>query len=170
MNGDREEFLKKLEAKKRDFEKAVGQLMENRREFNERLVPENLRDESDQAQREISVTSNYRLLERKTRELKHIDLLIRKILRSDRFGVCEECGRPIPMDRLLIVPEASLCVPCQREMEAHDHRKKLAGNAVYSYMDKGGMVWEHEQSEGPNGPSISPEFDLLPSMEDESDA
>ena len=169
MCEDRQVFLKKLESKKRDFERAIGQLMENRREYNERLSPENLRDESDQAQHEISVSSNYRLLERKTRELKNIDLLIRKIMKNDRFGVCEECGRPIPAERLLIVPEAGLCVPCQRELEAYDHRKSLSSNAVCSYMGKGGIEWESEESEEPNGVPIDPGFDLLPSFEEEGD-
>ncbi len=169
MNEDREVFLKKLESKKRDFQEAIGRLMENRREFNERLASENLRDESDQAQLEISVSGNYRLLERKTRELKNIDLLIRKIMKNDLFGVCEECGQPIPAERLLIVPEAGLCVPCQRELEAFDNRKKLSSGAAYSYMGTGAMEWRIEESEDSNGLSIDPGFDLLPSFEDEGD-
>ena len=33
------------------------------------------------------------------------------------FGRCEECGKPIPEERLMVIPEATLCVPCQRELE-----------------------------------------------------
>ena len=29
------------------------------------------------------------------------------------FGICEECGEPIPRGRLLAVPEARLCVSCK---------------------------------------------------------
>ncbi len=28
------------------------------------------------------------------------------------FGICTECGEPIPVARIMIMPEASLCVPC----------------------------------------------------------
>ncbi|MFK4764947.1 TraR/DksA family transcriptional regulator [Desulfobaculum sp. SPO524] len=31
---------------------------------------------------------------------------------DEDFGHCEECGEPIPVRRLLIMPEASLCVDC----------------------------------------------------------
>lgn len=28
------------------------------------------------------------------------------------FGICRECGEPIPPARLIIMPETELCVPC----------------------------------------------------------
>jgi phage/conjugal plasmid C-4 type zinc finger TraR family protein len=83
-------------------------------------------DESDQALREISVSSNYSLIERKARELKKIDLLIRQVVSDTHFGICEECGNPIPPERLLIVPEATLCVACQRELEKMDNLKRFS--------------------------------------------
>ena len=33
------------------------------------------------------------------------------------YGVCERCGGPIPEGRLLAVPEAELCIECQKEQE-----------------------------------------------------
>ena len=33
-------------------------------------------------------------------------------LDSDDFGICMECGEPIPMARILAVPESALCVNC----------------------------------------------------------
>ena len=50
---------------------------------------------------------------------------IRKIAEDEEFGRCEECGKRIPDERLLIVPEATRCVPCQREMEKWDSRVAL---------------------------------------------
>ena len=32
------------------------------------------------------------------------------------FGVCSECGEPIPAARLIILPESNLCVPCAEEI------------------------------------------------------
>ncbi len=31
------------------------------------------------------------------------------------FGLCQVCGEPIPFARLMILPEADLCVPCAEE-------------------------------------------------------
>ncbi len=32
-------------------------------------------------------------------------------------GICESCGEPIPAERLEILPEAKLCIACQRRRE-----------------------------------------------------
>jgi RNA polymerase-binding transcription factor DksA len=34
------------------------------------------------------------------------------------YGVCARCGRAIPQERLQARPEATLCIDCQREVEA----------------------------------------------------
>jgi DnaK suppressor protein len=36
---------------------------------------------------------------------------------SGEYGVCAECGAAIPSKRLLAVPEATTCVPCQERLE-----------------------------------------------------
>ncbi len=33
-------------------------------------------------------------------------------LDGDDFGICMECGEPIPMARILVMPESNLCVKC----------------------------------------------------------
>ena len=33
------------------------------------------------------------------------------------FGVCRECEEPIPLERLMIMPEADLCVGCAERMK-----------------------------------------------------
>lgn len=33
------------------------------------------------------------------------------------FGLCEECGKPIPLARILLVPESTKCVPCLEEQD-----------------------------------------------------
>lgn len=38
-------------------------------------------------------------------------------LDSGTYGICERCGKPIDPERLRIVPEATLCVPCKSELE-----------------------------------------------------
>jgi DnaK suppressor protein len=33
------------------------------------------------------------------------------------FGICHECDEPIPMGRILLMPESNLCVQCAEELE-----------------------------------------------------
>lgn len=35
-------------------------------------------------------------------------------LAEGRYGDCECCGQPIPVERLQILPQARRCVPCQQ--------------------------------------------------------
>ncbi len=133
VNGmdDREKkILEQLDQKKRQFEQALHRLMENQREYNDQLYGENIMDESDQAQRQISAQSSYSLIERKTKELKMIEALIRKISTEESCYECEECGEPIPPERLIIVPEARLCVSCKQELERLGRMRNISGRVL----------------------------------------
>jgi DnaK suppressor protein len=33
------------------------------------------------------------------------------------FGICYECGKPIPLGRILLMPESTMCVRCAEEYE-----------------------------------------------------
>jgi DnaK suppressor protein len=118
--------LENLTAKRQEVEEALRRLTESQKASEGLLSAHDFREEVDLAEREISAQTHYRLLERKNKELKKIETLIRKIAEDEEFGRCEECGKRIPDERLLIVPEATRCVPCQREMEKWDSRVALA--------------------------------------------
>jgi RNA polymerase-binding transcription factor DksA len=52
------------------------------------------------------------------RRLYEIDQALSRLIRDpERFGVCDRCGRDIPLQRLEVVPEATLCADCQRSQE-----------------------------------------------------
>jgi RNA polymerase-binding transcription factor len=126
MKDNRLDLLEKLTDKKKEFEQALKRLIDKQKDYQEHLEADSAMDESDQALREISLSSNYSLIERKARELKNIDRLIRQVDADAHFGMCEECGKRIPPERLLIVPEATLCVACQRELEKVDSLRKMS--------------------------------------------
>jgi DnaK suppressor protein len=42
----------------------------------------------------------------------------RKRRAEGTYGICEDCGKPIPAARLQAMPEATRCVECQRRREA----------------------------------------------------
>ena len=112
------------------MEETLKRLTESQKAYDGLSSAHDSREEVDQAEREISAQTHYSLLERKNKELKEIETLIRRIVEDEEFGRCEECGKRIPDERLLIVPEATRCVPCQRETEKWD---SIAGVAEVSF-------------------------------------
>ena len=59
----------------------------------------------------------FRIAEMRSREMMQIDDALQKISEGT-YGICEECGRDIPLARLQARYSASLCVRCQLEYEA----------------------------------------------------
>lgn len=53
-----------------------------------------------------------------TAQLLDVEHALRKIA-SGTYGFCEQCGRPIPLARLRVVPEARYDAEHQAEVEAH---------------------------------------------------
>ncbi len=122
----RSRFLSILTARREEVEKALDLLVDRQKDYKQSSSNAVFIEDLDQAEREIETNTYYTLLERKARELKKIEFLMNRIIRENEFGLCEECGEKIPEERLLIIPEANLCVPCQRELEKMDSRKKSA--------------------------------------------
>ena len=63
-------------------------------------------------QRELQQTTQQLL----SREKAQVEAALRA-RQTGTYGVCQECGQPIPPERLAARPEATLCVDCQRRLE-----------------------------------------------------
>lgn len=137
-------FLEGLMTKKRELEITLERLKKSTQEYDGELHAGDFTDEVDDAQREISAHQIYSLLERKDKELGKIARLVERITGEQDFGLCEDCGERIPKERLLAVPEATLCVSCQREMERMDQTVNFSSAGFSS---KRNMGWE-----GPEDP------------------
>ena len=55
MEDNRNEFLARIGFKKKQLEEALNRLRENQKEYYERLSNDSMTDESDYAQREVSL-------------------------------------------------------------------------------------------------------------------
>ncbi len=64
-------------------------------------------------QRELEETTQ-QLLERESKQVQ----AARRARARGTYGLCQECGRPIPRERLQARPEATLCLDCQRRLES----------------------------------------------------
>lgn len=132
-------FVQNMMDKRKELEKTLEHLIDNQKEYDVQFRGGDLIDELDQAQREISASSYYPIIERKIKELRKIDLLIKRMSKEEEFGRCEECGKQIPKKRLLVVPEATLCVSCQRELEKIDLRRSAEARGSVRYGGGEGM-------------------------------
>jgi DnaK suppressor protein len=169
MNDVRESFIKNLEDKKRELEGILARMMDSQREHDAQLTSGEYIDDFDDAQREISAHSQYILVERKIKELKKIDLLISRISEEGKFGICEECGKAIPKQRLMIIPEATLCVVCQKDSEKLDLRKTLSPNLPPDMGSGKSLKWmtpNDEDDHERNGKTWSVESITLSEMQE----
>ena len=49
------------------------------------------------------------------RRLQDIEIAVQKI-RKGKYGMCERCGKEIPLPRLKILSEARYCVDCEQKL------------------------------------------------------
>jgi DnaK suppressor protein len=64
------------------------------------------------------------LKEAERRELLAVERALAKMA-TGRFGICEDCGEEILAKRLLVLPEARLCSPCQTFEERQNVKMNL---------------------------------------------
>lgn len=151
----RSRFLSILTARREEVEKALDLLVDRQKDYKQSFSNAAFIEDLDQAEREIATNTYYTLLERKTRELKKIEFLINRVMKDEEFDLCEECGEKIPKERLVIIPEANLCVPCQKELEKMDSRKKSAERFQnISLGKKKGLQWKSAEDSDNDGELI----------------
>ena len=78
-------------------------------------------DEIDQASAEYNQSFIFRLRDREKYYLGKIDKALRKI-EAGLFGICEECGEEIDIERLNIRPVTTFCIRCKETLEAQENK------------------------------------------------
>ena len=58
------------------------------------------------------------LIENEEEELHEIDAALDR-MEKGKFGLCENCKKPIPKSRLKIIPYTRLCIECKKGEENH---------------------------------------------------
>ncbi len=91
-------------------------------------------DEIDLATGEISRELDAKISMRQHRQLKEIEDALDRIRHGD-YGTCEDCGEPIPEQRLKLFPAARLCVRCQEEMDNFEKMKETQGLRLGMWRD-----------------------------------
>jgi DnaK suppressor protein len=74
------------------------------------------KDILDRSDVEEAMFTKERMSHHWKQELAHIQMALQKI-EDGSFGECEECEEEIPVKRLRVRPDASLCLDCQEVAE-----------------------------------------------------
>jgi len=143
----RSRFLKTLEFKREEVRRTIARLIENQNGNDASLSADDSIEEIDRAAREIETQKRYGIVERKSDELKKIEFLIKRLLKDEEFGLCEDCGRRIPEGRLIVMPDATRCVSCQQEMEKWNSSRNMAGGKASLRPDKVASDWEEDETD-----------------------
>ena len=77
---------------------------------------DSLKDGIDRADVEESWFTKERMSQHWKLELIQIEFALQK-METTSFGICEECEDEIPVKRLRVRPDATLCLNCQETME-----------------------------------------------------
>lgn len=93
-------------------------------------------DEIDLATDEISRELDARISMRQHRQIKEIYDALERI-KNGEYGACEECGEPIPEQRLRLFPAARFCVRCQEEADQYEKLKETQGIRAGTWKDDG---------------------------------
>ncbi len=83
---------------------------------------------------DMSLTANLRdflhlLSDAKRDELLRVDEALDKI-KDGRYGMCEECEEPIPIERLEVRPFTRYCVACKEQIEREKARQAGTGEGT----------------------------------------
>ena len=87
-----------------------------------------LKDMIDRSDVEESWFTKERMSQHWKVELIQIEMALNKI-EAGTFGVCEECDEEIPVKRLRVRPDATLCLYCQEAHEKETSSSRAPGMA-----------------------------------------
>lgn len=112
----RAELLALLEAHRAETIQEIKKIVERHRTATESAESAWPTEWGDQVSQHIDDDMDAALLERKNDLLRRIDHSITR-LAEGRYGDCDECGRPIGLARLRVLPFATRCTACQEKAD-----------------------------------------------------
>jgi DnaK suppressor protein len=120
-------------------------------------------DELDIARSLADVETHASLIDRAEQRLKDIDTAMAR-LESGAYGICEECGEEIQVERMKALPFTLYCVDCQTKRNRG--RTAGAGELSRSMRKRWSIPVEMDESEERNDTMLAPEEEV--SVHDDS--
>lgn len=108
-----QKLQKRLNEQKTNLEKEL-ELVSQKRKTGEKYIPKflDLGSKEDDSAQEVTTYEEFLVLEKNLEKmLKEVNKALLKI-KKGRYGLCENCKKPIEENRLLAFPTAELCLAC----------------------------------------------------------
>lgn len=112
-----------LEKLKKVLERQLKELQTDFRGEIQSMGSPALADINDQATLESERSFELRIKDRERKLIGKVHEALKKISEGT-YGVCESCGEPIGVKRLLARPVTTFCINCKSEMEAEERREE----------------------------------------------
>ncbi|GAB4263764.1 MAG: TraR/DksA family transcriptional regulator [Saprospiraceae bacterium] len=109
MQPDKEEIRKLIE---KEIEKTRDRIAEYE-EMAQPITPDDAIGRVSRMDAIVNKSVVEAALREARQKLSNLEEMQGKIDKPD-FGICSKCGKPIPIRRLMLMPQSSLCVNCAR--------------------------------------------------------
>src|ERR1700749_3649079 len=115
-----------LERQLRELQTDFGKEMQN-------MGSPALADINDQATLESERSFELRIKDRERKLIGKVHEALKKV-GDGSYGICESCGEPIGVKRLMARPVTSFCINCKSEMEAEERREEFTPSTSESVL------------------------------------
>ena len=117
LTGSIEFFRRLLNQRIAELRSEAGKTVENMDE------DENFPDPADRASMESNSNSMLRIRDRERKLIFKIQEALQR-LEEGEYGICEECGEEIGIERLKARPVTTLCISCKSSQEIAERKAK----------------------------------------------
>ena len=121
----RNEELRKILIELRDeIVSKITQEMGDKLDEDPRMTTLSTMDVGDLSQLDLDEDIDYTLLNMHIGQLREVEDALDR-LEEGTYGICEDCGAPIKLERLKVLPFTTCCVQCQEKREQMGQGSKL---------------------------------------------
>jgi DnaK suppressor protein len=122
---DRKDELRKMLIELRDeILNKIAQEMGTKLDEDPRTSTLSTMDIGDLSQLDLDENIDYTLLNMQIERLREVEDALDR-LEDGTYGTCEDCGAPINLERLRVLPFTTCCVRCQEQREQMGLGSKL---------------------------------------------
>jgi DnaK suppressor protein len=119
-----EELRKMLIELRNEIVGKIAQEMGTKLDEDPRMSTLSTMDMGDLSQLDLDEDIDYTLLNMHIERLREVEDALDR-LEEGTYGVCEDCGAPINLERLKVLPFTTCCVQCQEKREQMGQGSKL---------------------------------------------
>lgn len=113
-----ESLRKQLEARREELREEIRRELQESEDEHYAELAGTVHDTGEESIADLLNDVNLAVIDNHVREVREIELALNRV-RDGSYGICEDCGEDIALERLEAYPTATRCIQCQRKHEAN---------------------------------------------------